>query len=37
MMTPYQIYYSQEDERKYEDILGEHAWYIVTEVGWQVV
>jgi hypothetical protein len=37
MLTPYQIYYSQEDERTLEDIMGASAWHIITEVGWQVV
>jgi hypothetical protein len=26
MLTPHQIYYSQEDERTFEDILGDSAW-----------
>jgi len=33
MLTSYQIYYSQEDERTFEDVLGESAWHILTEVG----
>jgi hypothetical protein len=37
MLTPHQIYYSQEDERTFEDILGDSAWIILTEVGWQVI
>jgi hypothetical protein len=37
MLTPYQIYYSQEDARTVEDIMGGSARHILTEVGWQVV
>jgi hypothetical protein len=35
MVTPYQIYYSQEEDRS--NILGEGAQHILTDVGWQVV
>jgi hypothetical protein len=37
MLTPFQIYYSQEDEKTFDDILGESAWHILIEVGWKVV
>jgi hypothetical protein len=37
MLIPYQIYYSREDERTFEDIIGESTRHILTEVGWQVV
>jgi hypothetical protein len=37
IITPFQIYCSQEHERMFEDILGESAWHILTEVGWQAI
>jgi hypothetical protein len=37
MLIPYQIYYHQEDERMFKDIIGGSTWHILTEVGWQVV
>jgi hypothetical protein len=33
MLTWYQIYYRQEDERTFEDIMGASAWHILKEDG----